>query len=192
MVCKECGQLQNMNGFSARPNYGHLCVECEPIQCARCPDLQPRRNFPPRMVGNINTRGGTLLCKSCTAAGYTGKNTRAYECRGCNQIYGHKNFDADELRTYVLANSVQRVRTKPLCTECAQRVKQLRTEVYRSKRRCICKGAPNHKDSCPFGISRRTLWWPGGELKTVTGDDKQLLDRANMPWWQNLNTPRGI
>ena len=193
MHCKECGRVQNMNGFSTRPNYGHLCVECEPLQCARCPALQPRRNFPPRMLSNFKTRGGTLLCKSCTAAGYTYHNAKAYECRGCSQTYGHKHFNAGELNTYMGTDSVTRVRTKPLCTGCAQRAKELKTEVDKSQRRCKCNGAPNHQPLCPFGTSRKTtLWWPGGELKTVSRDDKQFLDRANMPWWQNLNIPGGI
>ena len=128
MVCKGCGQSQKWNGFSAEPGCGHLCLECEPIQCARCPHLQPRRNFPPRMVANNKTRGGTLLCNTCTAAGFTGKNTRAFECRGCNQLYGHKHFDTKELRLHTIANCVQRVRAKPLCTECAQKVKLLRAD----------------------------------------------------------------
>ena len=190
MVCRACGNMQR--SFSAEPGCEHLCIECEPVQCARCPHPQPRHNFPPRMVTNNKTRGDTLLCNTCTAAGFTGKNTRAFECRGCNQTYGHKRFDVRETRLHTITNCVDRVRAKPLCDECTQRVKLLRVEVLKSSRRCKCNGTPNHKDSCPFAIPRRAFWWPGGEHQRVSADDKQLLDRANTQWWKDLHIPSGL
>ena len=134
-----------------------------------------------------------LLCNSCTSAGYTARNMEAYPCRACNQNYGHTNFDADELRAYTNADNVRKIGLKPLCTKCAQRVKALKKEVGRSTTRCTCKGAPNHGPLCPFGRNKKaTPWWPGGEFETVTRDDKHFLDRANMPWWQKLNIPKGV
>ena len=193
MVCRACRDVKRSpSAFSTEPDYEHLCIECEPKQCARCSRVQPRRDFPPRMISNNKTRGGMLLCNVCTEAGFTGKNTRAFECRGCNQVYGHKRFDAKEIRLHTITNCVDRVRAKPLCNECAQKVKLLRAEVNKSGRRCKCNGAPNHKDSCPFGIPRRAFWWPGGEHRRVSADDKHLLDRANMQWWKDLHIPSGI
>ena len=126
MVCQACGKSQRSSrAFSAEAGCEHLCIECEPVQCARCPHPQPRHNFPPRMVTNNKTRGDTLLCNTCTAAGFTGKNTRAFECRGCNQLYGHKHFDQQELRLHQIANCVERAREKPLCTECAQKAHRI-------------------------------------------------------------------
>ena len=203
--CRGCNQVYGHKRFDIKELRLHmitncvervrakpLCIECEPIRCAQCSHVQPRRDFPPRMIANNKTRGGMLLCSVCSEAGFSGKNTKAFECRGCNQVYGHKRFDAKELRLHMIKNCVDRVRAKPLCNDCAQKVKLLRAEVNKSGRRCRCNGTPNHKDSCPFGLPRRGLWWPGGELRTVSADAKQLLDRANMQWWKDLHIPSGI
>ena len=160
--------------------------------------MQPRRNFPSSAVQHSQQKGRMqpLLCNSCTSAGYTARNMEAYPCRACNHNYGHTKFDADELRAYKNADNISKKSLKPLCTKCAQRVKALRKEVGRSKTRCTCKGAPNHGPLCPFNFqgnnTKASPWWPGGKEKTVTRDDKHFLDRANMPWWQKLNIPKGV
>ena len=192
MVCKQCGKAQeHAKKFSTRHNYQQLCLACEPLQCIKCSRAQPRNVFPPCAVRNSRQGGRTqpLLCMSCRSAGYSARNLDAYPCRACHHSYGHSRFKEDDIRKYKTADNVSLKRLEPLCDGCAQRVKALKREVDRSSKRCVCKGAPIHCAKCPFYL-QVAAWWPGGEFKTVTKDDKEFLDRANMPWWQNRNIPK--
>ena len=79
-------------------------------------------------------------------------------------------------------------RKKLQCMQCVasteERVRQLRKQMQKSKRRCKCH-CRIHREKCPltpviFGEKR----WPGSD-GAISADDRKFLDELNpiQEWW---------
>ena len=162
-----------------------VCLNCQTkLRCGKCKTAYELKYWSKsERDHHASSQGTTLVCKACRALGFHPCDLETYTCQTCACSYGARRFQKIQLDNHKNHN-----RKKLQCMQCVagaeERVRQLRKQMQKSKRRCKCH-CLIHQEKCPltpviFGEKR----WPGSD-GAISADDRKFLDKLNpIPeWW---------
>ena len=112
MVCQSCKRTETTQAFDGSSK---ICGRCAaPIQCGRCNEKKETKEFPADdVVNHINGSTKQMMCTACSDQGFTPRDSKAYACSRCKQLFGRRRFDAWKV------NDFQQGRAKKLvCNQC--------------------------------------------------------------------------
>ena len=189
--CEECLEIFGSLKFDRKRKYNTkrsqscrlLCEDCvKSLRCSTCKTRYGLKYWSKQERKNHNSCLKTkLVCKACRAQGFTPWSVEAYTCHTCLCKFGPNKF-----ATHALQNFINKRRAKVQCLQCdtavEARVRMLRKQLQKSKRKCTCQ-CRIHQLKCPltpvvFGEKR----WPGSD-GAISTDDRKFLDALNPPWW---------
>ena len=174
-----------------------MCLQCAAaekrmLRCARCTTAYEWEYWPKWARTNHSSSQQTkLVCQACRAQGFHPGDLKTYTCQTCAREFGAKKINQNQLHHFKYHQ-----RKKLRCMQCVDatvdRVRQLREQLRKSKRKCTqyCRERQGgncgmHHRKCPltpqiFGERR----WPGSD-GAISADDRKFLDEQNPPpaWW---------